>query len=101
MVQDIIGTWYGDSNGDGEFSSGDFVQVFTAGKFETNQPATWSEGDWNLDGIFSSADFVAAFTDGGFELGPKGGVSAVPEPATGVMALLCLPLLGLFRRRVR
>ena len=97
MVANLIGTWIGDSNGDGEFGTSDFVQVFTVGKFESGQAAVWSEGDWNLDGVFDTSDFVAAFTEGGFERGPRGGVSAVPEPCAGVL-LLC-GLLGLMRFR--
>ncbi|MCA9197253.1 MAG: hypothetical protein KDA87_06930 [Planctomycetales bacterium] len=99
MVTNLIGTWIGDSNGDGEFSSGDFVQVFGVGKFETGEAATWSEGDWNLDGEFTTSDFVAAFTEGGYELGPRAGVSAVPEPTGFVVLLTSLCGLTMFRRR--
>ncbi|MCA9196498.1 MAG: hypothetical protein KDA87_03130 [Planctomycetales bacterium] len=94
-------TWIGDANVDGEFNSSDFVQVFTAGKFETNQSAVWSEGDWNGDGFFNSSDFVVAFTDGGFELGPRSEVAAVPEPTTAVTFMGLLGILALRRRTLR
>ncbi|MCA9200758.1 MAG: hypothetical protein KDA87_24635, partial [Planctomycetales bacterium] len=99
-ISQLRNTYLGDANLDGEFNSSDFVAVFTDGKFETGQPATWGQGDWNGDGIFGTSDFVAAFSDGGFEIGPKGAVSAVPEPH-GVMALPLAVLLafGLLRRR--
>ncbi|MEZ6120759.1 MAG: PEP-CTERM sorting domain-containing protein [Pirellulaceae bacterium] len=97
MVANLIGTWIGDSNGDGEFGTGDFVQVFTIGKFESGQAAKWSEGDWNLDGQFNTSDFVAAFTEGGFEKGPRGGVAAVPEPSG--MVMIFVSLLGLLKLR--
>ena len=98
MVSNLIGTWIGDSNGDGEFGSSDFVQIFTIGKFETGEAAVWSEGDWNLDGVFNTSDFVAAFTEGGFELGPKPAVPAsVPEPSSLLILVTGLP--GLFLRR--
>jgi hypothetical protein len=93
-------TWVGDANLDGEFSSADFVFVFTAGKYETGVAAGWSEGDWNGDGLFSSSDFVAAFTDGGYEAGPVASVSAVPEPATVSLLFFGLASLAHFRRKV-
>ncbi|MCA9201088.1 MAG: hypothetical protein KDA87_26290, partial [Planctomycetales bacterium] len=75
-VNDLMNTYFGDSNLDGEFNSSDFVAAFTAGKYETGNSATWAEGDWDGSGFFDSSDFVAAFTDGGFEIGPRGGVAA-------------------------
>ena len=98
LVTGLMNTWIGDSNLDGEFNSGDFVDVFTAGKYETGDFANWSEGDWNADGRFDSTDFVAAFSDGGYEQGPRMAVASVPEPS-GLLA----PLLGmlLIVRRLR
>ena len=91
--------WLGDANLDGEFNSSDFVTVFSAGKFETNEPANWAEGDWNGDGVFSSGDFVAAFSDGGYEKGPRV-PNAVPEPNnTPTLLLAATGLIALARRR--
>ncbi len=96
-VQDHANTWFGDANFDGVFSTDDLVAVFAAGKYETSQAAVWAEGDWTGDLVFDSGDLVAAFSDGGFELGPRGAVSAVPEPSAIVLGLLgCLALV---RRR--
>ncbi|MCA9213834.1 MAG: hypothetical protein KDB27_12270, partial [Planctomycetales bacterium] len=79
-VETLSNTYIGDSNFDGEFSSADFVAVFTTAKYETGQPATWAEGDWNGDGLFSSSDFVAAFSGAGYEQGTRdGGLQVVPE----------------------
>lgn len=82
-VVDVRRTWFGDANLDGEFSSADFVTVFTVGEYEDTVPgnSTWAEGDWNGDGDFTSGDFVRAFTDGGYEKGPRPMAGhAVPEP---------------------
>jgi hypothetical protein len=96
---DLANTWIGDANLDGEFSSADFVQIFQRGKYEQDVAAVWSDGDWNGDGRFNSGDFVAAFTGGGYEQGPRGAVSAVPEPASGLMVLVGILILPSLRRR--
>jgi hypothetical protein len=90
-VIDRLGTWMGDSDADGEFNTGDLVQVLGAGKYETQEPAGWAEGDWNGDGIFGTGDLVIALDDGGYEEGPRGDVAAVPEP--GGWLLLVMGLL--------
>lgn len=101
-VKDIRGTWFGDSNLDGEFNSSDFVAVFTGGLFETDQDATWALGDWDGDGRFNSSDFVIAFTDGGFEVGPlpAAATQSVPEPASLLLVVLGVAM-GLQRMRRR
>lgn len=100
-VEELKNSYFGDANLDLEFNSGDFVAVFTSGKFETGEAATWAEGDWNGDGVFGSGDFVAAFTAGGYEQGPRAAVAAVPEPTAILMGLLgsCGALLIARRRR--
>ena len=100
-VKELKKTWFGDSNLDGEFNSGDFVQVFGAGKYEDGilGNATWAEGDWDGNGDFDSGDLVAAFTDGGFESGPLP-AATVPEPSSVCMLLIGTCVLG-FRRSVR
>ncbi|MEZ6118689.1 MAG: hypothetical protein R3C28_19280 [Pirellulaceae bacterium] len=94
LVTSQMGTWIGDANLDGEFNSSDMISVFSAGKYESGQTATWTEGDWNGDTTFDSADLIAAFSDGGYELGPRQAVSSVPEPSLGLWgifaALLCV-----------
>ncbi len=79
-------TWYGDANLDGEFNTGDLVQVLGAGKYETQKDAGWGEGDWNGDGVFGTGDFVKALDDGGYEMGPRGPL-AVPEPSGGALLI--------------
>ena len=105
-AKDLRQTWIGDADVDGEFNSADLVKVFTAGKYEAEATAVWSEGDWTGDGVFDSGDLVAAFTDAGYEQGPVV-AAAVPEPnawyAVGI-ALLTFTLPGVskhLRRRAR
>jgi hypothetical protein len=96
-IEELKNTYFGDSNLDGEFSSSDFVAVFTTAKYETGQAAQWDEGDWNGDGLFGSSDFVAAFTAGGYEKGPRQQANAVPEPS--MCFLLLTGLFGLLKLR--
>ncbi|MCA9151098.1 MAG: hypothetical protein KDA92_17425 [Planctomycetales bacterium] len=98
-VHDVAKTWMGDSNLDGEFNSSDLVAVFTVGKYETGEAATWASGDWSGDGVFNSSDFVTAFSDGGYEQGPRAAVAAVPEPASIILAGCGLLALLRFRRK--
>ena len=57
----------GDLDGDGYFLTSDLVAVFTSGKYETGECASFEEGDWNRDGEFNSSDLVYAFSQGHFE----------------------------------
>ncbi len=97
-VQQLANTWFGDSNLDGEFNSGDLVAVFATGKYELDEFATWAQGDWNGDQRFGSGDLVTAFADGGYEVGPRNGVAAVPEPSA--VLLLVIGMLCVLRHRV-
>lgn len=99
FIHDVLGTWFGDSNLDGEFNSSDLINVFAAGKFENDQEALWSEGDWNGDGKFSTDDFIAAFSDGGYEMGVRATTAEVPEPSD--LLMLTLGVLGMSRIRKR
>ncbi|MEZ6119465.1 MAG: PEP-CTERM sorting domain-containing protein [Pirellulaceae bacterium] len=101
-VEGLSNTYFGDSNLDGQFNTGDFVLVFTAGEYEDGIAgnSTWAEGDWNGDKDFTSGDFVVAFQGQGFEAGPRGAVSAVPEPSSvllatiGIVAMFCVRRTG-------
>jgi hypothetical protein len=99
LVENQFKTYFGDSNLDKQFDSGDFVQVFQVGKYETGAAAGWGDGDWSGDAKFDSGDFVTAFQAGGYEKGPRPAVSAVPEPSS--IALLSLGMLALLNRRRR
>ena len=102
-VEDLKNTWFGDSNLDLEFTSGDMVQVFVRGKYETGADAGWDDGDWNGDGKFGSSDMVTAFAKGGYEKGQRPPqVAVVPEPSSVVLLSLGVAMgLGLRRYRPR
>ena len=85
-VHDLKETWFGDANLDGEFSSGDLIEVFQAGKYELDVEANWAEGDWTGDLRSGSADLIAAFQDGGYESGQRV-AAAVPEPNSLLMLM--------------
>ena len=88
-VHDIKGSFFGDVDLDGEFSSADLINVFQAGEYEDDVVgnSTWSTGDWNTDGEFSTSDLVVAFQDGGYERGPRQAVASVPE-SSGLLSLI-------------
>lgn len=68
FINDVLNTHLGDSNLDGRFDSGDFVQVFTRAEYEDNIPnnSGWADGDWNCDGDFTTGDLVDAFQEGAY-----------------------------------
>ena len=88
-IADAKRTWQGDANLDGEFNSGDLVQVFASGEYEDGIPgnSSWTTGDWDGNFEFDSGDLVAAFSIGGYEQGPVPAAAAsVPEPTSGLCA---------------
>ena len=80
-VNNLKGTFFGDSTLEGEFDSGYLVAVFRSGEYEDGivGNSTWAEGDWNGNGDFDSGDLIAAFQGNSFEIDPRTGVASVPE----------------------
>jgi hypothetical protein len=109
----------GDADQDLDFDQFDLIQVQIAGKYLTEEPATWGEGDWNSapggsvgdppvgDGVFNQRDIVVAqqaaiyFTGAYAGLHAEGLVATVPEPSTFALAALGLTCLLAGRRRGR
>lgn len=91
-------TTFGDANLDGRFESGDLVQVFQAGTYESLIPARWETGDWNGDERFTSDDLVIAMQDGGYGASATAAAS-VPEPSFGIMPLFAFLSMIVKRRR--
>ena len=84
LIEDsaYFNTWSGDANLDGEFSSGDLVDVLAAGTYENDLAAGWATGDFNGSGRFDSSDLVEALAGGGYEQGVRPSIAAVPEPSS-------------------
>lgn len=99
-VQQLANTYFGDSNLDGEFGTGDLVTVFGAGQYEDGIAgnSTWASGDWNGDREFSTADLVFVFAQGGFEEGPRQAVQSVPEPSSIFFIFMAFGLIAMRRR---
>jgi hypothetical protein len=53
-VHDLMNTYFGDANFDGEFSSLDLVSVLAAGQYEDGivSNSGWESGDWDGNGNF-------------------------------------------------
>jgi hypothetical protein len=96
-VHTLKNTYFGDADLDGEFSSGDLVQMLASGLYEADLPSGWASGDFNGDDRTDSSDLVVALSDGGYEAGPRAAVSSVPEPG-GLMLLVLGGLVVLVRR---
>ena len=48
-------------------------------RYETGQPADWSEGDWNGDLLFDSTDFVVAFQGAKYRTGAYAETTEQPQ----------------------
>lgn len=100
-VHEYAGTSFGDANLNGTFDSGDLVEVFASGKFETGEASRWSDGDWDGNGLFDSGDLVFAFQDGGYDQTAQVAVTPVPEPPGKVLILLATTAVALVNRGKR
>jgi hypothetical protein len=101
FVHDLAGTWYGDANWDGVFTSQDLIEAVQWGQYEDQVHAnsTWARGDWNGDAEFTSADLVLALADGGYEHGPRAAGHAVPEPSAA--GLLMIGIAAIVMQAIR
>ena len=89
LVRELLNTFIGDSNLDGEFNSADLVSLFQLGEYEDGIPmnSSWKEGDWNGDSEFDSSDLVFSFQTDGYEKGPRKIANAVPEPKDNLLLI--------------
>lgn len=100
----------GDANQDLSFDESDLIEVFQAGKYRKDEPASWSEGDWNGapggrvglppigDGLFNESDLIAAFQGGIYRTGDYAGrpgtVVPVPECRGWIMIVVMMICCG-------
>jgi len=111
----------GDWNLNGVVDFDDVVQFVSANLYDTGLPATWAEGDYDYNGVVDFDDVVASVSANLFDTGPyntapgglsalgfggdlglmSGGFTAVPEPATWVLAVGACGFAGLMMRRRR
>ena len=81
---DMLNSYFGDANLDGQFDTADLVHVFQFAEYEDGLPSnsTWGSGDWNGDGEFNSNDLMFAFQEGGYRIGRR--LASSPQPANVV-----------------
>ena len=81
LIEQLLGTSFGDANLDGIFNSSDLVEVLQSGEFEDLTPgnSNWAEGDWDCDGDFLTADLVLAFQSGQYVAAAVPGSAALPR----------------------
>jgi hypothetical protein len=94
-------TWFGDFNLDNLFGSSDLIQAMQAGKYQSEEVATFAEGDANGDLRFDTADLARILAGGGYETATAfpsvEAFEAVPEPPG--MVLVALAMISICSRR--
>lgn len=84
LVEDILGTLFGDANLDGVVDGSDF-NVWNSYKFTTG--TGWASGDFNGDGSTDGSDF-GIWNSWKFQSGSGGALRLVPEPASSFAGLV-------------
>ena len=94
-VEELAGTFYGDTNLNGRVQFADFLTL--SGAF--GGPGGWSQGDSDGNGQIQFADFLSL--SGNFGKGEVQAAASVPEPSGTHSVVIWLTLLaGLWRGRI-
>ncbi len=95
LVEDILGTLFGDANLDQVVDGSDFG-FWNASKFTSG--TGWASGDFNGDGVTDGTDF-GIWNSNKFQSGSGGLPRVIPEPACQVMVLAAWVLMWRGGRR--
>ena len=96
-VEDVRGTFFGDSNLDGSVSFEDFLTL-SSNFGQTPLEAGWEAGDYDCSGAADFPDFLQLTANFGREAEASAAAS-VPEPSCHLLLLIATGLLGRCRRR--
>ena len=94
----------GDTNIDWSIDLIDVSDYLSAGRFDTGQPAVWSQGDYTYDGMVDLLDVTMYLSTGLFDAGPYNGAGAVgmiavPEPSWLALGAGAFLMTAFSRRR--
>ena len=95
LVEDILGTLFGDANLDGTVDGQDFI-AWNNSKFTSL--SSWAGGDFDGNGTVDGQDFII-WNNYKFMTAGRGRPATVPEPNSGVLLVIFLIGAGQFLHR--
>ena len=100
-VNELKNTWIGDANLDLEFNSGDMVQVFVGGKYETGGDATWAKATGTATRCLAAVTWWPRLLPGVTNRVLRMAAAAVPEPTSLLLLMAGLMGVAICRRHLR
>ena len=95
-IVSVSGILDGDADRDGDVDGTDFLTW----QLNAGSSGDWSDGDFNGDGFVDSADLALLEAEFGNTV-PLSSAASVPEPASALICLIGMSLLGLSRGRTK